>query len=151
MDIACYLTESEQIPSAVALGVFVEKDWSISAAGGFLVQALPPSDDAVMDELADRLHSIPAVTGQIRNGGTPESMLKEVFGDLSYKILETKPVFFKCLCSRERIEQALALIGIKGLEDVIKDQTEIEIKCEMCRKAYIFKSEDIDKLIKEIH
>ncbi len=150
-DIAYYLTESEQIPSAVGLGVFVDKDDSITAAGGFLLQTLPPSDDTVIDELIHRMQSMPSVTEQLRNGILPEGILEAIFGSITFKVLERKSLFYRCSCSRERIEQALITLGSKGLESVLHDNEDIDIKCEFCRRIYIFKKEEIIRLLDEMH
>jgi molecular chaperone Hsp33 len=150
-DIAYYLTESEQIPSAVGLGVFVDKDCLIAASGGFLVQTLPPSDEAVIDELVTRIESMPAVTEQLRNGISPEGMLEAIFGSIRFKVLEKRSLFYRCSCSRERIEQALITLGRKGLEDVLHDEEDIDIKCEFCRRIHMFKKEEIMRLLEEMH
>jgi molecular chaperone Hsp33 len=150
-DIAYYLTESEQIPSAVGLGVYVDKDGSITASGGFLVQTLPPSYDAVIDELIRRIQSMPTVTEQLRNGIMPEGMLETIFGSIGFKLLEKKPLFYRCSCSRERIEQALITLGKKGLESVLLDEEDIDIKCEFCRRVFMFKKEEIMRLLEEMH
>ena len=150
-DIAYYLTESEQIPSAVGLGVFVDKDSSITAAGGFLVQTLPPSDDSVIDELVDRIQSMPTITEQLRSGISPVGILEAIFGSITFKILEKRPLFYRCSCSRERIEQALITLGRSGLESVLHDEEDIDIKCEFCRRVYIFKRAEISRLLDEMH
>ncbi len=150
-DIAYYLTESEQIPSAVGLGVYVDKDGSIGASGGFLVQTLPPSDDAVIDELIRRIQTMPTVTEQLRSGIMPEGMLETIFGSIGFKVLEKKPLFYRCSCSRERIEQALITLGRKGLESVLLDEEDIDIKCEFCRRVYMFRREEIMRLLEEMH
>jgi molecular chaperone Hsp33 len=150
-DIAYYLTESEQIPSAVGLGVYVDKDSSISAAGGFLVQTLPPSNDTVIDKLVDRIQSMPTVTEQFRHGISPEGILEAIFGSITFKILGKRPIFYRCSCSPERIEQALITLGRRGLESVLHDEEDIDIKCEFCRRVYIFKRAEINRLLDEMH
>jgi molecular chaperone Hsp33 len=150
-DIAYYLTESEQIPSAVGLGVYVDRDSSISAAGGFLVQALPFSEGSVIDDLIDRIQSMPAVTEQLRNGISPEGILEAVFGSIAFKTLERMPLYYRCSCSRERIEQALITLGRSGLESVLQDEEDIDIKCEFCRRVFIFKKASINRLLDEMH
>jgi molecular chaperone Hsp33 len=150
-DIAYYLTESEQIPSAVGLGVFVDRDSSISAAGGFLVQTLPPSEDALIDELINRIQSMPSLTEQLRGGISPEGILEAIFGTISFKIIKRLPLLYRCSCSRERIEQALITLGRSGLESVLLDEEDIDIKCEFCRRVYIFKKAEINRLLDEMH
>jgi molecular chaperone Hsp33 len=93
---------------------------------------------------------MPAVTEQLRNGITPEGMLEAIFGSIAFKILETTSVFYRSSCSRERIEQALVTLGRSGLESVLHDEEDIDIKCEFCRRVYIFKKEEINRLLDEM-
>ena len=137
-DIAFYFTESEQIPSAVGFGVFVEPIGDISAAGGFLIQTLPPSDESVVDKLVTRLEGMPPVTQNLRSGKTPEDMLEIIFEGIPYHILEKRELFLKCTCSRERIERVLISLGKKDIADMIAAQGEAEVDCEFCRTRYHF-------------
>lgn len=146
-DLALYLTESEQIPSAVALGVFVEPDISVSAAGGFLVQAIPPQDEEMIDTLMDRIGKLPPVTQLLREGKVPEEMLEILFSGIPHDILERRPLVFQCSCSREKVEKALISIGSKELVRMIEQQEKAEVKCEFCRQAYTFTREEIKLLL----
>lgn len=145
-DLALYLTESEQIPSAVALGVFVEPDISVSAAGGFLVQAIPPQDEEMIDTLMDRIGKLPPVTQLLREGKAPQEMLEILFSGIPYDMLERRALAFQCSCSREKVERALISIGREELVKMIEQQEVAEVKCEFCRQAYTFTREEI-KLI----
>ena len=149
-DIAYYLTESEQIPSAVGLGVFVEPTGVISAAGGFLIQTLPPSDAEVVDTLVTRLEGMPPVTQNLRSGKSPEDMLDVIFDGIPYHILEKRELVLKCTCSRERIERVLISLGKKEIADMIAAHGETDVDCEFCRTRYHFTREELEQLLQEM-
>ena len=150
-DLAFYLTESEQIPSAVGLGVFVEPEGHVSAAGGFLLQSLPPSDEELIDTLAVRIENMQPITQQLREGKLPEDLLADIFGDVSFIMLEKRPLSFACTCSRERIEQALITLGPEGIRSIIKDDDIVDITCQFCRKQYVFARKELEQILHEIH
>jgi len=149
-DIAFYLTESEQIPSAVGLGVYVETDGSVSASGGFLVQSLPPADEALIDTLAERIQGLPPVTRQLIDGMTPEGILAGIFEGIPYRTIETRRLSFRCSCSVSRIEQALITLGRSQLEEVVRDQEVFDISCHFCNRNYVFRKEHLLRLIREM-
>ncbi|HPJ07221.1 MAG TPA: Hsp33 family molecular chaperone HslO, partial [Deltaproteobacteria bacterium] len=142
-DIAFYLTESEQIPSAVGLGVYVEADGNVSASGGFLVQSLPPADEALIDTLAERIQGLPPVTRQLIDGMTPEGILAGIFEGIPYRTIETRRLSFRCSCSVSRIEQALITLGRSQLEEVVRDQEVFDISCHFCNRNYVFRKEHL--------
>lgn len=150
-DIAYYLTESEQIPSAVGLGVYIEAGGVVSASGGFLVQSLPPADDALIEALAQRIEGMPPVTNQLRGGNTPEDLLAVIFEGIPYRVIETMPLSFRCSCSRGRVEQALITLGKSQLEEVIKGQEVFDIACHFCGRSYAFTREQLERLLHEMH
>ncbi|MGC9323770.1 MAG: Hsp33 family molecular chaperone HslO [Desulfomonilia bacterium] len=150
-DIAFYLSESEQIPSAVGLGVFVEKDWRVTAAGGFLVQSLPPSDPELIEEIVRRIESMDAVTTQLRDGRTPEDLLSEIFKGIPTRVIEKKPISFRCSCTRERVEQALITLGAGELDSMIDKREGIEISCQFCGERYVLTHRELERLLKELH
>jgi len=150
-DLAFYLTESEQIPSAVGLGVFVEPDWEVSAAGGFLLQSLPPSDEELIETLALRIENMQPVTSQLREGKMPEDILRGIFADTPFTLLEKRPLSFGCTCSRERIEQALITLGNEEIEGMIKQDDIVDITCQFCRQQYVFARDELEQILKEIH
>jgi molecular chaperone Hsp33 len=150
-DIAFYLTESEQIPSAVGLGVYVEPDGMVSASGGFLIQSLPPADDALIEALAGRIENMPLVTSQLRDGKTPEDLLAAVFEGIPHRIIETRPISFKCTCSRGRVEQALITLGESQMKEVIRGQEVFDISCQFCGRSYAFTKEHLGRLLHEMH
>ncbi len=150
-DIAYYLTESEQIPSAVGLGVYVEGDGRVTAAGGFLIQPLPPVDEAVIDRLMERLEKLPPVTTLLRDGKTPEDILALIFADIPYLILEKYALAYRCSCSRERVKEALVALGPAELAALVARKEETAVTCEFCREIYVFTPKELARLLQEIH
>ncbi len=150
-DIAYYLTESEQIPSAVGLGVYVGQDSRVMAAGGFLIQAMPPSDESTIDVLIDHIQAMPSITDQLRQGQTPEGLLAAIMNGIEYTLLETQPLAYRCSCSRSRIEQALITLGQQEVLSIIRQDQIIDVKCEFCRKTYVFERRALERLLGEMH
>jgi len=150
-DIAYYLTESEQIPSAVGLGVYVGPDSRVTAAGGFLIQAMPPSDESTIDVLIDHIQAMPSITDQLRQGQTPEGLLTAIMNGIEYTLLETQPLAYRCSCSRSRIEQALITLGQQEVLSIIRQDQIIDVKCEFCRKTYVFERRALERLLSEMH
>lgn len=149
-DIAYYLAESEQIPSAVALGVYVEPDGRVSAAGGFLVQSLPPSDEPILDRLTENIGRMPAVTEMIRSGKTPQDMLSAIFEGIGCRTLEQRDLSYCCTCSRERIERVLISLGCEELLRLRSEREETSVTCEFCRTDYRFNRTEILDLIEQM-
>jgi molecular chaperone Hsp33 len=149
-DIAFYLTESEQIPSAVGLGVFVEPDNRVSAAGGFLIQSLPPADEQLIDTLMERIQQLPSITSLLREGKTPEQMLETLFAGIPYLTLEKRELAFQCTCNREKIEKVLLSLGHAELSDIIQREVGTEVTCEFCREVFPFTREELEHLVKEL-
>jgi len=145
-DIATYFVESEQIPSAVGLGVFVEPDGKVSAAGGFLIQTIPPIEEGLVDRIIKNIQEIPFVTQIIREGKTPEDMLARIFSDIPYHVLGKQDLFFRCTCSKERIERALIALGSDELQELIAEQEETDVTCEYCLTNYRFSREELEDL-----
>lgn len=149
-DIAYYFAESEQIPSAVGLGVFVETDGSVSAAGGFLIQSMPPSEETTVNQLVINIRKILSVTDVLKEGKTPEDLLGMIFEGIPYKILEKKGLSFRCTCNRDRIEKVLVSLGCAELGHLAEDEGEAEVTCEFCRTAYRFDRNELEQLIRAI-
>lgn len=145
-DLTYYFATSEQVPSAVGLGVLVDTDGSVKQAGGFIIQLMPFTPDEVIEKLETKIGQIPSVTTMLENGLTPEAILEEILGEMGLEITDTIPTQFKCDCSKEKVSRALATISKKDLDDIINDGESIEVKCQFCNHAYKF---DIDQL-KEI-
>jgi molecular chaperone Hsp33 len=148
-DIAYYYSESEQIPSAVGLGVFVEPDGRVSAAGGFLIQTLPPTEAKMVDRLIENIRKIPLVTEFLRGGKNPEALITEIFSGLPYHALGKKELSFTCRCSKERVEKILVVLGSAELEKMITEQGKAEVTCEFCRTGYHFSREELENLLLE--
>ncbi len=148
-DLAYYFTVSEQTPSAVSLGVLVNTDYSIKAAGGFIIQMLPGADDFIADIITYRLEEIPSVTTFLNEGKTMDEILDYIFGDMDLKILEEIEPKFECNCSRERVEKALISIGKKDLTEIYEDGKNEEVKCHFCNKIYEFTPDDIKGLLEK--
>ena len=142
-DLTYYFATSEQIPSAVGLGVLMNKDNTVKQAGGFIIQLMPFTSDEIIDKLEKRIAEIDSVTMMLERGLTPEGILEEILGDFGVEILDKIPAAFVCDCSKERVSRALATISKKDLDSIINDGESIEVKCQFCNKAYQF---DIDEL-----
>jgi len=149
-DLAFYLAESEQVPSAIGLGVFVEPDNRVSAAGGFLIQSLPPADEQLIDALMERIRQMPPISQLLREGKTPEQMLEMLFDGIDYITLEKRELSFRCSCCREKIEQVLVSLGREELSDIIRKDGGTEVACEFCREVYAFNREELERLVEEL-
>lgn len=146
-DLTYYFATSEQIPSSVGLGVLMNRDNTVRCAGGFIIQVMPFVSDEVLEKLENKLSTIKSVTAILDEGNTPQQMLELLLGDLGLEITDALPAEFSCNCDKERVEKALISLGRDELDDMIKAGKEIEIKCQICNKAYYFSVEELKKLI----
>lgn len=149
-DIAYYYAESEQIPSAVGLGVFVKPDGEVLAAGGFLLQSLPPAEDRTVDQLVENIRKIPTVTDLLRQGKSPEDILALIFSGLPHHFLGRWDLYLRCSCSRGRVERVLIVLGNEELEKIIAEQGETDVTCEFCRTKYHFTRQELQNLQQEM-
>ena len=149
-DVTAYFAQSEQTPTACALGVLVDRDRSVKVAGGYLVQLLPGAPDEVIDKLEAGIQRAGAVTAMLESGMTPEDILGQVCGDLGVVFLETEEVEYKCYCSRNRVESALISLGRKELTEIMEEGKTFPVECQFCDTAYEFTPEDIRELLKKI-
>jgi molecular chaperone Hsp33 len=147
-DFAYYFTVSEQTPSAVSLGVLVDRDLSIKAAGGFIVQMMPGADELLADIITYRLEEIPPITTLISQGKTIEEILEYIFEGMDLKILDYLNPEYKCDCSRERVEKALISVGKETLQEIYDDNKTEEIVCNFCNMKYEFTNQEIGELLK---
>ena len=147
-DLTYYFATSEQVPSAVGLGVLVDVDGSVKQAGGFIIQLMPFTEDAVIDALEQKIAQIASVTEMLEKGMTPEMILEEILGEMKLEINDTMPVAFRCDCSKERVAKALASLSRKDLDDLIKDEEPIEVKCHFCNENYVFSPDDLREIRK---
>ena len=146
-DVTAYFAQSEQTPTACALGVLVDTDCSVKVAGGYLVQLLPGAPDEVIDALEAGIQRAGAVTKMLDAGMTPEDILGQVCGSLGVVFMETTEVSYKCYCSRERVERALISLGHKELREIADEGEEFPVECQFCDTVYKFTPEDIRALI----
>ncbi len=149
-DVTAYFAESEQTPTACALGVLVDRDCSVKVAGGYLVQLLPGAPEETIDALEKGIQRAGAVTAMLEAGLTPEDILGQVCGDLGVVFLETVEVGYKCYCSRKRVEQALISIGKKELTEIMEEGKTFPVECQFCDTVYSFTPEDISELLKKV-
>ena len=145
-DLTYYFAVSEQVPSAVGLGVLMNKENTVEQAGGFIIQLMPFAEEEVIEKLEKKVAEVTSVTSLLAQGYNPEMILQKLLGDLGLEITENMPVRFYCGCSKERVTKALASISKAELDDIIKDGKPIEVNCDFCNTHYTF---DIDEL-KEI-
>lgn len=149
-DIAHYLTTSEQTPSAVSLGVLVDTDNTVIAAGGLLLQLLPGASEDVLATLEQNLSQLPHLSSLIKKGETPEDIIKRATQGIEINILESMPVGFSCQCSRERLENLLMGIGKEEVSAMLEEQGQAEINCHFCAEQYHFTKEDLQGILKKI-
>ena len=149
-DVTAYFAQSEQTPTACALGVLVDRDLSVRVAGGYLVQLLPGAPDEVVDKLEAGIQRAGAVTTMLEQGLTPEDILGQVCGELGVVFMETTPVEYKCYCSRDRVTSALISLGKKELSEIKDEGKTFPVECQFCDTVYSFTPEDIAELLKKV-
>ena len=146
-DVTAYFAQSEQTPTACALGVLVDRDLSVKVAGGYLVQLLPGAPDEIVDKLEEGIRRAGAVTPMLEAGMTPEDILGQVCGDLGVLFFEPQEVQYKCYCTRERVEGALLSLGREELAEIAAEGKTFPVECQFCDTVYEFTKEDIEKLL----
>ena len=149
-DVAAYMTESEQIPAAVGLGVLVDTDLSVAQAGGFIVQLLPGAPDGLIDQLENNIFLMDSVTMQLSDGGEnggAEELIKNVLKGMDYDIVEECPVEYRCNCSRERVSNVLSTIEASEIEDIISEGKDISVTCQFCDAVYTFSPADMQEIL----
>lgn len=147
-DITEYFATSEQIPSACALGVRVNRDLSVKSAGGFLLQLLPGADPDIVTKLEENLKNIGSVSGKIAQGMTPLQIIQQVFAGIPFDILDENKVQYSCGCSKERYSRILATLNQKDLKSLIDDRQPVETVCNFCNKKYIFEIDELKQYVK---
>ena len=146
-DLTRYFAESEQIPSACALGVLVDTDRSVKCAGGWLVQLMPGVKDADIDRLEANLAKIEPMTTMLDKGMTLEQIVQTVLDGFAVDFLQTDPIGYRCACSREKVERALLSMGKNELSKMAEEQEKSEVTCQFCDKVYVFSREELRKLL----
>ena len=144
-DLTSYLLESEQVPSACALGVLVDTNLSIRAAGGFIVQLMPGAEDALIEKLEDNIFMMDQLTTVLDEDGY-EALFRQVLAGFDWHTVGEYPVAYRCYCSRERVEQALSVIDPKELDEIIAEGKEISVSCQFCDKKYSFRPDELKAL-----
>ena len=142
-DVAAYFVESEQVPTACALGVLIAPDQTVQAAGGYLIQLLPGADEDVVSAVEGGVARLGAVSARLDSGMDPLGLLREVLGEFELEVLETVPVEYRCYCTRERVSRALISLGKKELDSLIEEQKGAELTCQFCDKVYRFSAEEL--------
>ena len=148
-DITAYYAVSEQIPTATALGVLVDTDLSVKAAGGYIIQLLPGADDNTITALEECLKKARPVSELIAEGKTPEEVLREILCGMELEVLYEQEICYKCKCSRERVESALKSLSVEELTEMAEDTHNTEVECHFCNSVYSFTPEEIGKFISE--
>ena len=149
-DVTAYFVQSEQTPTACALGVLVDVDQSVKVAGGYLLQLLPGAPEEVIDKLEQGIQRAGAVTTMLEQGMTPEDILGQVCGDLGVVFMETQEVSYKCYCSRKRVTQALISLGKEELTEIMEEGKTFPVECQFCDEKYMFTPEDIADLLRKL-
>ena len=149
-DVTAYFAQSEQTPTACALGVLVDRDMSVKVAGGYLIQLLPGATEETIDAVEKGIQRAGAVTAMLEQGMTPEDVLGQVLGDLGVVFMETTEVEYKCYCGRERVTAALISLGKKELTEITQEGKTFPVECQFCDQVYEFTPDDIEEIIKNI-
>ncbi|HJH61982.1 MAG TPA: Hsp33 family molecular chaperone HslO [Firmicutes bacterium] len=147
-DLAAYFVESEQIPTACALGVLIAPDQSVQAAGGYLIQLLPGADESVIAAVERGIARVGAVSAQLDRGLGPQQLLEEVLSDFRLEVLETAPVAYRCTCSRQRVSRALISLGEQELRSMIQEGG-TELTCQFCDQRYPFSRPELEALLQQ--
>ena len=145
-DITAYFAESEQIPTACALGVLVDRDLSVAVAGGYLIQLLPGAEEEHIAKIEQGIARAGDVTAQLAQVLTAEELLELVLGDFQLEVLEKAPVEYRCYCSRERMQTALLSMGKEELHSLIADLGRAEMTCQFCDAVHVFEREELEAL-----
>lgn len=145
-DVAAYFVESEQVPTACALGVLIAPDQSVQAAGGYLIQLLPGADDGVVTAVEQGVARLGAVSARLDGGMDPLDLLREALGGFELEVLETAPVEYRCYCSEERVSRALISMGRDELTSLIDEQGGAELTCQFCDKVYRYSADQLRRL-----
>lgn len=146
-DLAAYFVESEQIPTACGLGVLVDRDQSVLAAGGYLIQLLPGAGDDVITKVERGVMAAGSVTSLLSRSNSSEAMLRDLLSDFDLEILERSPIAYRCDCSRDRMERALISLGPEELKSIIDEQGGAELTCRFCDNVQRFTKAELESLL----
>ena len=149
-NVTAYFAQSEQVPTACALGVLVDRDTSVKVAGGYILQLLPGAPEETITALEEGIQRAGAVTPMLEAGMTPEDILGQVCGSLGVVFMETAEVGYKCYCSRQRVERALISLGREELTQIMEEGKPFPVECQFCDTVYTFTPEDVAELLEKI-
>ena len=147
-DLTYYFVTSEQIPSSVALGVTLNDDTSVKAAGGFIIQLMPFAEESTISMLEERLKDF-SFTKLLEEGLTIEEIIGKIFDNYDIEVTDTIPCAYVCDCSKERVESAVISLGKKEIASMIEDNQPIEVVCDFCHTKYIFSTEELLNFLKQ--
>ncbi len=145
-DLTYYFATSEQTPSSVGLGVLMNRDNTVSTAGGFIVQMMPGASEETVSAVEAGISKVTSVTSLLSEGYTPETLVDLILGGLSPEILDTSPVAFTCSCSREKTEGMIESLPKEELQEMIDEGKEVEVVCHFCSKKYVFSVDELRKM-----
>lgn len=148
-DLAVYFLQSDQVPSAVGLGVLVDVDYSIKAAGGFIIQLMPDATEEQISKLEENLKDLPSVTSILDEYHDAEKLIEILMKDIDFKILEKREITYKCNCSREKVEDAIVSVGPREIEEILREDKKAEVSCYFCDKVYDFDESDLERMLKK--
>lgn len=148
-DLTYYFATSEQVPSAVALGVLMNKDNTVKRAGGFILQLMPFAQEEVIEKLEKKIGELNGITNMLDQDMTPEMILEHILGEFGLEILDKLPTQFHCNCSKERVEKAIVSIGRKDIQEMVDDNKPIEVNCHFCNKNYQFTTDELKEILKK--
>lgn len=148
-DLTYYFATSEQVPSAVALGVLMNKDNTVKQAGGFIIQLMPFAEDGLAEKLEEKLKEITSITALLEKNMTPEDIIEEILGEFGVEIMDTMPTQFYCNCTKDRVEKAIISVGAKELNEMIQENKPIEVNCHFCNKNYKFEIEELKEILRK--
>ncbi len=149
-DLTYYFASSEQVPSVVALGVLVDRDYTIKQSGGFILQLMPGASEETIVQIEKNIHDIPSVTAMLEKGLSAEDILDRVLNGLDPKVHEVIAPEYRCDCCKARVEKALISIGRDDIQEMIDDGETIEMKCHFCDKKYHFNIDELKEIMKRI-
>ena len=150
-DVTAYFAESEQIPTACALGVLVQGgSGEVLTAGGYLIQLLPGAGEDTIDKVERGLQRVGYVTGHLKQGKSALELIRDVLGEFEIEVLETCPVEYRCYCSRERVVRALISMGTQEMKNLIEEQGQAEMTCQFCDRVYRFNQEELEEILKQM-
>ena len=147
-DLTYYFAVSEQVPSAVGLGVLMNRDNTVRQAGGFIIQVMPFAEESTIAKLEENVQKIQSVTALLEEGHTAESLLEKVLEGFDIEITDQISTEFYCNCSKERVEKALISIGKKDLRELIQEGRPAELNCHFCNTNYVFSVEELKEILR---